>query len=65
MSPASPAANSEEAGTGQTWFKIWEWLVPLISAAFIVDIADKISLVMKAAQVYVRCALSPHNSMRV
>lgn len=24
MTPASPAANSEEAGTGQTWFKIWE-----------------------------------------
>ncbi|KAI0656931.1 glycoside hydrolase [Cubamyces menziesii] len=24
MSPASPAANSPEAGTGQTWFKIWE-----------------------------------------
>ena len=26
MTPASPAANSEEAGTGQTWFKIWEAL---------------------------------------
>ncbi|EJF57368.1 hypothetical protein DICSQDRAFT_149825 [Dichomitus squalens LYAD-421 SS1] len=24
MSPASPAANSPEAGTGQTWFKVWE-----------------------------------------
>ncbi|KAI0631024.1 glycoside hydrolase [Trametes polyzona] len=24
MSPASPAANSPEAGTGKTWFKIWE-----------------------------------------
>ncbi|EIW55288.1 uncharacterized protein TRAVEDRAFT_39560 [Trametes versicolor FP-101664 SS1] len=24
MSRASPAANSPEAGTGQTWFKIWE-----------------------------------------
>nr|4B5Q_A Chain A, GLYCOSIDE HYDROLASE FAMILY 61 PROTEIN D [Phanerodontia chrysosporium]4B5Q_B Chain B, GLYCOSIDE HYDROLASE FAMILY 61 PROTEIN D [Phanerodontia chrysosporium] len=24
MSPASPAANSPEAGTGQTWFKIYE-----------------------------------------
>ena len=26
MTPASPAANSEEAGTGQTWFNIWEAL---------------------------------------
>jgi len=25
MTPASPAANSPEAGTGSTWFKIWEW----------------------------------------
>ncbi|KAI0688292.1 glycoside hydrolase [Cytidiella melzeri] len=25
MTPASPAANSEQAGTGSTWFKIWEW----------------------------------------
>ncbi|KAI0318607.1 glycosyl hydrolase family 61-domain-containing protein [Amylostereum chailletii] len=25
MTPASPAANSSEAGTGSTWFKIWEW----------------------------------------
>jgi hypothetical protein len=25
MSKAVPAANSESAGTGQTWFKIWEW----------------------------------------
>ncbi|EIN14512.1 hypothetical protein PUNSTDRAFT_80948 [Punctularia strigosozonata HHB-11173 SS5] len=24
MTPASPAANSNEAGLGQTWFKIWE-----------------------------------------
>ena len=24
MSPASPAANSPEAGTGQTWFKIYQ-----------------------------------------
>ncbi len=24
MSPASPAANSPTAGTGKTWFKIWE-----------------------------------------
>ncbi|EKM57539.1 glycoside hydrolase family 61 protein [Phanerochaete carnosa HHB-10118-sp] len=24
MSPASPAANSPDAGTGQTWFKIYE-----------------------------------------
>ncbi|KAI0642572.1 glycoside hydrolase [Trametes meyenii] len=24
LSPASPAANSPGAGTGQTWFKIWE-----------------------------------------
>ncbi|KAI0367648.1 hypothetical protein BV20DRAFT_949716 [Pilatotrama ljubarskyi] len=24
MTPASPAANSPEAGTGRTWFKIWE-----------------------------------------
>ncbi|KAK7681395.1 hypothetical protein QCA50_015487 [Cerrena zonata] len=24
MSKADPAANSEEAGTGQTWFKVWE-----------------------------------------
>ena len=24
MSAASPAANSPEAGTGQTWFKIYE-----------------------------------------
>lgn len=24
MSPASPAANSPDAGTGQTWFKVWE-----------------------------------------
>lgn len=24
MSLASPAANSEEAGTGQTWFKVWQ-----------------------------------------
>jgi hypothetical protein len=24
LSPASPAANSESAGTGKTWFKIWE-----------------------------------------
>jgi len=24
MSKASPAANSPQAGTGQTWFKIWE-----------------------------------------
>lgn len=25
MSAASPAANSASAGTGATWFKIWEW----------------------------------------
>jgi len=25
MTPASPAANSESAGTGKTWYKIWEW----------------------------------------
>ncbi|KAI0089324.1 glycoside hydrolase [Irpex rosettiformis] len=25
MTPASPAANSPQAGTGSTWFKIWEW----------------------------------------
>ncbi|KAI0347161.1 hypothetical protein BDW22DRAFT_1425225 [Trametopsis cervina] len=25
MTPATPAANSEQAGTGSTWFKIWEW----------------------------------------
>ncbi|CCA76671.1 related to cellulose binding protein CEL1 [Serendipita indica DSM 11827] len=25
MSKASPAANSPSAGTGNTWFKIWEW----------------------------------------
>ncbi|TFK39096.1 glycoside hydrolase [Crucibulum laeve] len=25
MSPASPAANSNSAGLGKTWFKIWEW----------------------------------------
>ncbi|KAF8578768.1 lytic polysaccharide monooxygenase [Ramaria rubella] len=24
MTPASPAANSPDAGTGQTWFKVWE-----------------------------------------
>jgi len=24
MTPASPAANSPEAGTGQTWFKVWQ-----------------------------------------
>ena len=24
MSPASPAADSSAAGTGATWFKIWE-----------------------------------------
>ena len=24
MSLASPAANSPAAGTGQTWFKVWE-----------------------------------------
>jgi hypothetical protein len=25
MSSASPAANSEQAGTGKTWFKVWDW----------------------------------------
>ncbi|KAF8158417.1 glycoside hydrolase [Crassisporium funariophilum] len=25
MTPASPAANSNSAGLGKTWFKIWEW----------------------------------------
>ncbi|KAG6812109.1 hypothetical protein H0H92_004338 [Tricholoma furcatifolium] len=25
MTPASPAANSNDAGLGSTWFKIWEW----------------------------------------
>jgi len=25
LSPASPAANSNSAGLGKTWFKIWEW----------------------------------------
>jgi hypothetical protein len=25
LSPASPAANSEAAGTGKTWFKVWQW----------------------------------------
>jgi hypothetical protein len=25
MTPASPAANSNSAGLGSTWFKIWEW----------------------------------------
>jgi hypothetical protein len=25
LTPASPAANSASAGTGKTWFKIWEW----------------------------------------
>ncbi|KDQ26017.1 glycoside hydrolase family 61 protein [Pleurotus ostreatus PC15] len=25
MTPASPAANSDSAGTGNTWFKVWEW----------------------------------------
>ena len=24
MSSASPEADSEDAGTGQTWFKIWQ-----------------------------------------
>ena len=24
MSAASPAANSDSAATGQTWFKIWQ-----------------------------------------
>ena len=26
MTSASPAADSEDAGTGETWFKIWEAL---------------------------------------
>ncbi|KAG8830206.1 hypothetical protein FRC17_005233 [Serendipita sp. 399] len=25
LTKASPAANSPSAGTGKTWFKIWEW----------------------------------------
>jgi hypothetical protein len=25
MSKASPAANSAQAGLGQTWFKVWDW----------------------------------------
>ncbi|KAG9019044.1 hypothetical protein FRB90_007000 [Tulasnella sp. 427] len=25
MSAASPTANTESAGSGKTWFKIWEW----------------------------------------
>ncbi|KAF5382696.1 hypothetical protein D9615_003075 [Tricholomella constricta] len=25
LTPASPAANSNNAGLGKTWFKIWEW----------------------------------------
>ncbi|KAG9048614.1 hypothetical protein FS837_012389 [Tulasnella sp. UAMH 9824] len=25
MSAASPSANTESAGSGKTWFKIWEW----------------------------------------
>ncbi|KAJ8480807.1 hypothetical protein ONZ45_g3092 [Pleurotus djamor] len=25
LTPASPAANSNSAGLGNTWFKIWEW----------------------------------------
>lgn len=25
MSPAAPAANSQSAGNGATWFKIWDW----------------------------------------
>ncbi|KAF9453132.1 lytic polysaccharide monooxygenase [Macrolepiota fuliginosa MF-IS2] len=25
LTPASPAANSNDAGLGKTWFKIWEW----------------------------------------
>lgn len=32
MSPASPAANSPSAGTGSTWFKIWE-LAPTYSSS--------------------------------
>jgi len=32
LSPASPAANSESAGTGKTWFKIWE-NAPVYSAS--------------------------------
>ncbi|PPQ84280.1 hypothetical protein CVT25_013218 [Psilocybe cyanescens] len=26
MTPAVPTANSNSAGLGKTWFKIWEWL---------------------------------------
>ncbi|KAF8910777.1 hypothetical protein CPB85DRAFT_679170 [Mucidula mucida] len=25
MTPASPSANFTSAGSGKTWFKIWEW----------------------------------------
>lgn len=32
MSAASPAANSNSAGLGSTWFKIWEW-APTYSAS--------------------------------
>ncbi|PVF96895.1 hypothetical protein CPB86DRAFT_775560 [Serendipita vermifera] len=32
MTKASPAANSASAGTGSTWFKIWEW-APTYSAS--------------------------------
>ncbi|EPS97565.1 hypothetical protein FOMPIDRAFT_43160 [Fomitopsis schrenkii] len=39
MTSASPAANSEQAGTGQTWFKIWEALPTFTESALIVIIA--------------------------
>jgi len=32
LSPASPAANSNSAGLGSTWFKIWQW-APTYSAS--------------------------------
>jgi len=32
MTQATPAANSEQAGTGKTWFKVWD-LQPTYSAA--------------------------------
>jgi len=42
MTPASPAANSPSAGTGSTWFKIWEWAPTYSSTTGLVFASENI-----------------------
>lgn len=44
MSAASPAANSPDAGTEQTWFKVWEDPPVLQSGALVFPSTGKVPI---------------------